>query len=48
MIFPNSEGIPDLSEMFYSSDADFRDWCYDFFEQSWKNSSNFQESKLKK
>jgi len=47
IIFPNLEGVPDLSEMFISSDSDFRDWCYDYFEWCWKNSTSFQESKLK-
>lgn len=46
VFFPNTDGLPDLSEMFFSSDPIFRDWCQDYFDWCWKNSSNFQESKL--
>ena len=46
VFFPNVEGITDISEMFYSSDPKFREWCYDYFEWCWNNSTSFQESKL--
>jgi len=46
IIFPNQNGEPDLSEMFYSTDPQFHEWCLDYFEHSWKNSTSFQESKL--
>jgi len=46
VFFPNLEGTADLSEMFYSSDPKFREWCYDYFEWCWNNSTSFQESKL--
>ena len=48
IIFPNLNGAPDMSEMFYSDDPDFHEWALDYFEYVWKNSSSFQESKLKK
>lgn len=47
VFFPNTVGNPDLSTMFFSSNPDFHDWCYDYFEWSWKNSTMFHESKLK-
>lgn len=47
IFFPNLQGEPDLGEMFVSSNDDFHDWCIDYFDMCWKNSSSFQESKLK-
>lgn len=47
VIFPNQTGEPDMTEMFYSKDSLFHEWCEDYFEYCWKNSSSFQESKLK-
>lgn len=47
ILFQNKEGDPDLSEMLSSVDEEFREWCLDYFEESWKNSTSFQESKLK-
>lgn len=47
VFFQNFEGEPDLSEMFVSSEPDFREWCLDYFEEAWKRAANFQESKLK-
>ncbi len=46
IIFPNLRGEPDMSEMFYSTDPQFHEWCLDYFDHSWKNSTSFQESKL--
>jgi len=46
IIFPTKNGEPDLSEMFYSTDIQFHDWCVDFFNFCWKNSGSFQDSKL--
>jgi predicted transcriptional regulator len=46
VIFPNQTGEPDMSEMFYSTDNQFHEWCLDYFEYCWKNSSSFQELKL--
>ena len=47
VFFSNNQGEPDLSIMFTSTNSDFHDWCLDYFEWCWKNSSSFQESKLK-
>ncbi|MFY9301088.1 MAG: helix-turn-helix domain-containing protein [Candidatus Nitrosotenuis sp.] len=44
--FPASGGEPDMSKMFYSSAEPFHEWCLDLFNESWKNSSAFQEAKL--
>jgi len=46
IFFPNREGTPDLSEMFYGSNAKFREWCYDYFVWCWDTGTSFQESKL--
>jgi predicted transcriptional regulator len=46
--FPISTGEPDMSKMFYSSSEPFHEWCLDFFSESWKNSTTFQEAKLMK
>ena len=46
VFFPNLEGTTDLSEMFYSSNPKFREWCYDYFTWCWDNGTSFQESKL--
>ena len=48
IIFPKLNGEPDMSEMFFSTDQQFHDWCLDYFDTCWKNSKSFQESKLKK
>ncbi len=46
VFFPNREGTTDLSEMFYGSNAKFREWCYDYFTWCWEKGTSFQESKL--
>lgn len=46
VFFPDFEGEIDLSQMFYSVDPEFREWCYDYFEWSWSQSTLFQETKL--
>jgi len=46
LIFPNQSGEPDMREMFYSIDPEFHEWCLDYFEYCWKNSTSFQESKI--
>ncbi|MGI0057858.1 MAG: helix-turn-helix transcriptional regulator [Nitrosarchaeum sp.] len=48
IIFPTKNGNPDLSEMFYSKDPLFHDWCLDYFNYIWNNSGSFQEDKLAK
>ncbi len=45
--FPNIEGEPDITEMFYSTDSMFHEWCLDYFRYCWYASEIFQESKLK-
>ncbi|RJQ28329.1 transcriptional regulator [Candidatus Parcubacteria bacterium] len=45
--FPNIEGEPDITEMFYSTDLMFHEWCLDYFRYCWYASEIFQESKLR-
>jgi len=45
--FPSDCGSIDLGNMFYSDDPRFHEWCLDYFEYLWKNSSRFQENKMK-
>ncbi len=47
IMFPTSDGESDLSEMFYSDDPMFHEWCLDYFRYSWYGSDVFLESKLK-
>jgi predicted transcriptional regulator len=48
VIFPTKNGESDLSEMLYSKDPEFHDWCIDFFNHNWNNAGSFQEHKLAK
>ena len=48
LIFPKSDGKSDMSEMFYSDDPLFHEWCYDYFKDSWDKSRTFRESKLER
>ena len=48
IMLPKLEGEVDLSEMFYSADSVFHEWCLDYFKYCWDESNVFQESKLKK
>jgi len=45
IIFPK-DGEADMSRMFYGNEPEFHEWCMDYFEYCWSNSSSFQESKL--
>lgn len=45
--FSNAEGEADITEIFYSTDAMFHEWCLDYFRYNWYESEIFQESKLK-
>jgi len=45
--FPKFEGEVDMSEMFFSDDPIFHEWCLDYFKYCWNDSRVFQESKLK-
>jgi predicted transcriptional regulator len=47
IIFPSKNGSSDLSEMLYSKDPEFHEWCLDYFNHVWSNSASFQEDKLK-
>jgi predicted transcriptional regulator len=47
VMFPTINGESDLSEMFYSKDPMFHEWCLDYFRYSWYGSDVFVESKLK-
>ncbi len=47
VMFPTINGESDLSEMFYSKDTMFHEWCLDYFRYSWYGSDIFVESKLK-
>ena len=47
VFFQNPDGELDLSEMLVSGEPEFREWCLDYFEEFWKDSNSFQESKLK-
>ena len=46
VMFPRIDGEPDMSNMFYSSDPLFHEWCLDYFRYCWYGSDIFQESKL--
>ncbi|MDH3611268.1 MAG: transcriptional regulator [Nitrosopumilus sp.] len=46
VFFQRSDGEQDLSEMLVSTEIEFRDWCIDYFEHTWKTSNAFLESKL--
>lgn len=45
--FPNIEGEPEMTEMFYSTDQMFHEWCLDYFRYTWYESEIFQENKLR-
>jgi len=47
VLFPTKDGESDLSEMFYSDDSMFHEWCLDYFRYCWHGSELFKESKLK-
>ena len=47
IFFQKMDGMIDLSEMFFGTDSNFREWCIDYFEESWRKAPSFQESKLK-
>jgi predicted transcriptional regulator len=47
IMFPTLDGESDFSEMFYSDDPMFHEWCLDYFRYCWYGSDVFQESKLK-
>jgi len=40
IIFPTTDGEPDLRHMFYGNSMLFQDWCLDYFEYFWKKGKN--------
>lgn len=44
--FPDLDGDPDLSEIFYGNTPDFHEWCLDYFRYYWNKAGSFNESKL--
>ncbi|KEQ56517.1 transcriptional regulator protein-like protein [Marine Group I thaumarchaeote SCGC AAA799-E16] len=47
LMFPTLDGESDISEMLYSGDPMFHEWCLDYFRYCWYGSDIFKESKLK-
>ncbi|QUC64073.1 transcriptional regulator [Nitrosopumilus sp. K4] len=47
LMFPNTDGEADITEMLYSNDPMFHEWCLDYFRYCWYGSDVFKESKLK-
>jgi len=45
VLFPKN-GEADMTEMLYSSDPAFHEWCFDYFQYCWASSVPFQERKL--
>jgi hypothetical protein len=44
--FPKIDGDSNITEMFYSNDPMFHEWCLDYFRYSWYGSDIFKERKL--
>ena len=44
--FPTTDDEIDMSKMLYGDSALFHEWCFDYFEYLWQNSTTFQENKL--
>ena len=47
VMFPTNDGESDITEMFYSDDSMFHEWCLDYFRFCWYGSEAFKENKLK-
>ena len=47
VLFPTFDGESDITEMLYSDDPMFHEWCLDYFRYCWYGSDAFRESKLK-
>ena len=39
--FPTTDGDVDVSQIFYSKDKQFHEWCLKFFKHNWESSSTF-------
>jgi predicted transcriptional regulator len=46
VMFPTSDGKPDMSEGFYSKDKMFHEWCLDYFVHCWDTAGPFREKML--
>lgn len=46
VMFPTKEGV-DMSNMFFSDDPNFHEWCLDYFRFCWYGSEIFSERKFK-
>lgn len=46
VMFPTSDGRPDLSECLYSDNKRFHDWCLDYFTGCWQDAKPFSESRI--
>jgi predicted transcriptional regulator len=44
--FPDLNGKPDITQMFYGTDPAFLEWCMDFFRYCWHDGSTFLENKI--
>lgn len=47
LMFPSTQGQADITEMIYSNDLMFHEWCLDYFRYNWYGSDAFKEHKLK-
>lgn len=47
VMFPRIDGEVDISQMFYSDDTSFQEWCLDYFHYYWDGAEIFQERKLR-
>ena len=45
--FPKIDGDTNITELFFSNDPMFHEWCLDYFRYSWYGSDIFQERKLR-
>jgi predicted transcriptional regulator len=45
--FPDHDGETNITEMFYSKNPSFHEWCLDYFRYIWFGSDLFQERKLR-
>ncbi|AJM92296.1 MULTISPECIES: transcriptional regulator [Nitrosopumilus] len=43
IVFPTSDGEPDLRHMFYGDGTMFLDWCIDYFDFYWKKSKKISK-----
>jgi hypothetical protein len=47
ILFPDLNGVVDLSCGFVSEDAKFHEWCYDYHQYLWERASIFNLSYLR-